>query len=455
MKKRILAGALSLVMLFSLMPASVLAAENDVPDSAPASACAQLEDCGGGVHAVDCPLYAAPAGPSEAAEDGASEEEDMACGALPGCVGEAHDPECPLYVAPEQPAAEEETVPAEENVIYVSQSGSENADGTSVDAATTLAHATELANGQTDPVTITVIGSVSVEEWESPTVDTTIVGQDEESELLFEYCPAGDYEANIDMQGPLTIDQIKLNVHYTKPGLVSSMPSTGTFTIVANGNSLELTAQAEYIYDVNRTIAAHVIGGSLGQDLEGNTNIKICTALPVTYVVGGCYDGTLTGNTNIWIEDSTVQYVIGGGEADNKDSTVDGSTNVTALRTDVKNNMCGGGSAGYPSYNANVTGDTNIRFENTKSGRVTVYGGGICTSDEHTATVGGDVSIISVSNDNHQWKQGQNRAEPAPHPRGGKGGSGGRRHWKAGQPGHAGSAHAEGHRGRRRDRLRG
>ena len=50
MKKRILAGALSLVMLFSLMPASVLAAENDVPDSAPASACAQLEDCGGGVH---------------------------------------------------------------------------------------------------------------------------------------------------------------------------------------------------------------------------------------------------------------------------------------------------------------------------------------------------------------------------------------------------------------------
>ena len=101
MKKRILAGALSLVMLFSLMPASVLAAENDVPDSAPASACAQLEDCGGGVHAVDCPLYAAPAGPSEAAENGASEEEGTACGALPGCVGEAHDPECPLYVEPQ------------------------------------------------------------------------------------------------------------------------------------------------------------------------------------------------------------------------------------------------------------------------------------------------------------------------------------------------------------------
>lgn len=114
MKKRILAGALSLVMLFSLMPASVLAAENDVPDSAPASACAQLEDCGGGVHAVDCPLYAAPAGPSEAAEDGASEEEGTACGALPGCVGEAHDPECPLYVEPqEKPAEEDHSVPEE------------------------------------------------------------------------------------------------------------------------------------------------------------------------------------------------------------------------------------------------------------------------------------------------------------------------------------------------------
>lgn len=196
MKKRILAGALSLVMLFSLMPASVLAAENDVPDSAPASACAQLEDCGGGVHAVDCPLYAAPAGPSEAAENGASEEEGTACGALPGCVGEAHDPECPLYVEPQEKPAEEivqtaeETVPAEENVIYVSQTGSKNADGTSVDAATTLAHATELANAGNEAVTIKVIGSVSVEDWKSPTVDTTIVGQDEQSELLFEYCAA-------------------------------------------------------------------------------------------------------------------------------------------------------------------------------------------------------------------------------------------------------------------------
>lgn len=406
MKKRILAGALSLVMLFSLMPASVLAAENDVPDSAPASACAQLEDCGGGVHAVDCPLYAAPAGPSEAAENGASEEEGTACGALPGCVGEAHDPECPLYVEPQEKPAEEivqtaeETVPAEENVIYVSQTGSKNADGTSVDAATTLAHATELANAGNEAVTIKVIGSVSVEDWKSPTVDTTIVGQDEQSELLFEYCAAGEHSANIDMQGPLTIDQIKLNVHYTKPGLISIMPSTGTFTIVANGKPLEITAQAEYIYDVNRTNAAHVIGGSLGQDLEGDTNIKICTALPVTYVVGGCYDGTLTGNTNIWMEDSTVQYVIGGGEADNKDSTINGSTNVTALRTDVKNNMCGGGSAGRdPGQNANVTGNTEIYFENTKSGRVRVYGGGISSDEDCTATVGGDVSIISVSND--------------------------------------------------------
>ena len=369
MKKRILATFLSLALVLSLSPVHVSAVEKQTH--------------------VDPATVTDGALETPAVHTEELDTEDMACAGLPGCGGEVHDPECPLY-----------TAPAGENVIYVSQSGNKDADGTSADKATTLAHATTLANEQAGPVTITVIGSVSVEDWDSPTVDTTVVGQDEESELLFEYCSAGDYEANIDMQGALTIDRIKLNVHYTKPGLVSSMPPTGTFTIVANGHPLEITAGAKYIYDTSRTNVAHIIGGSLGKDLEGNTSIKICTALPVTYVVGGCYDGTLTGDTKIWMEDSTVQYVVGGGEADQKDSNVIGSTNITVLRTDIKNFMCGGGWAGqFPSANANVAGNTKVHFENTKSGRVQVYGGGVCTSKSYTATVGGSVSITSKSND--------------------------------------------------------
>lgn len=270
----------------------------------------------------------------------------------------------------------------------------------SADQPTTLAYATELANKQTEPVTITVIGTVSVENWVSPTVPTTIVGQDETSALLFEYCSASDYERNIDMQGALTIDQINLDVHYTKPGLIGSMPSTGTYTIVANGHSLTIAAGAKYIYDTTRTNVAHIIGGALGEDLTGDTDVKIDTALPVTYVVGGCYDGTLTGNTNIQLNNSTVQYVIGGGEANKTASNVIGSTKVKALGTDIKNFLCGGGWAGqFPSANANVTENTEIYFEDTKSGRVRVYGGGVCTDEDYTATVGGNVFITSVSND--------------------------------------------------------
>ena len=440
-------------MIVSLLPVSALATDGGRPDSGADVVCMELEGCIDGNHDPQCPLYVSPEGPPA---------EETACSKLPGCNGVAHDPECPLYTPPgslppdtpeevqsfldavealdpetldpeavaeawaaydalteeqweredvaeayaallatEELLAAMNAVPAaEDGVIYVSEDGDDTANGATEETATTLAHATELANEQTGPVTITIIGSVSVEDWDSPTVDTTIIGQNEESELLFEYCSANDYQTNIDMQGKLTIDQIKLNVNYTKPGLITSMPKTGTFTIVANGNPLEITADAEYIYDTGRTSVAHIIGGSLGEDLESNTNIKICTALPVTYVVGGCYDGTLTGDTNIWMEDSTVQCVIGGGEANERDSHVNGNTNITAIRTDIKNFMSGGGWTGqFPSASANVTENTNIHFESTRSGRVTVYGGGVCTDSNYTATVGGDVSITSTSND--------------------------------------------------------
>ena len=454
MRKRLLSIFLSLVMIVSLLPVSALATDEGDVDVGAEQICAQLEGCVDGAHAPECPLYVALEEPSQEpdpvpqdapvpggepgeppAPDGENgepqtpeeipEEVQTFLDAVEALDLENLDPEAvaeawaaydalteeqweredvaeayAALLATEELLAAMNAVPAaEDGVIYVSEAGEDTANGATKETATTLAHATELANEQTGPVTITIIGSVSVEDWNSPTVDTTIIGQNEESELLFEYCSANDYQTNIDMQGKLTIDRIKLNVNYTF-SFVSSQPKTGTYTIVANGHPLEITADAKYIYDTGRTNVAHIIGGSLGKDLESNTNIKICTALPVTYVVGGCYDGTLTGDTNIWMEDSTVQYVIGGGEANKKDSHVNGNTNITAIRTDIKNFMSGGGWAGQrPSASANVTKNTKIHFESTRSGRVTVYGGGVCGDSNYTATVGGNVSITSKSND--------------------------------------------------------
>ena len=52
---------------------------------------------------------------------------------------------------------------AEPSVLYVSESGSNDKDGTSEENATTLDHATEIANDKGGPVQIVVVGIVSVD----------------------------------------------------------------------------------------------------------------------------------------------------------------------------------------------------------------------------------------------------------------------------------------------------
>lgn len=83
MKKRILAGFLSLALVLSLVPMNVLAAE--VQTGSEVSVCAALE----------------------------------------GCTEDTHDPACPLYVAPEDLTALQ--APRAEMVIYVSEEGSADA----------------------------------------------------------------------------------------------------------------------------------------------------------------------------------------------------------------------------------------------------------------------------------------------------------------------------------------
>ena len=72
---------------------------------------------------------------------------------------------------------------AEPSVLYVSESGSNDKDGTSEENATTLDHATEIANDKGGPVQIVVVGIVSVDTWTSPTVETELVGKDEDAEI--------------------------------------------------------------------------------------------------------------------------------------------------------------------------------------------------------------------------------------------------------------------------------
>ena len=299
------------------------------------------------------------------------------------------------------------TAPTEERIIYVSEEGTGNSDGATKESATTLAHATELANVQSGPVRIVVVGKLTVDTWETPTVDATLVGTDDTSQLNFKYRSAvtSDATANISLNGKLTIDNLKFDLILQK-GSDQYFPDTGTFTIVANGHELKIGSGVQYVYPANgenntNVSRCHVIGGSLGKDLDHSTHVEIYAALPNCYVVGGCVSGNLTGNTYVHLENSTVQRVMGGGATwvQDKDANVTGNTEVIVKSTDVKNWIIGGGHTGDFNYgNANVTGNTSVRFENTKSASVKVYGGGMAGGEGVTATVGGNVTIYSKFN---------------------------------------------------------
>lgn len=294
---------------------------------------------------------------------------------------------------------------ASENVIYVSQDGSGDADGTSKEKATTLNHATELANEKGEPVQIVVVDMVVVDQWETPTVDTVVLGEGDHAGLKFEYKSAlgNDPMANIDMQGDCTFDNLKFDVNYKN----EFSRQYGTYTIVANGNNLKIGRDVQYIYPANQegnkdVSRCHVIGGSLGQDLTHSTHVEIYASLPNCYVVGGCVSGDLTGDTYVHIEDATVQRVIGGGATwkTGQSANVNGNTEVIVKSSRVVNWILGGGHTGDNGYgNANVSYNTNVTVENSKSTSTQVYGGGMATQANVTATIGENVTIFSKDND--------------------------------------------------------
>ena len=204
-------------------------------------------------------------------------------------------------------------------VIYVSKDGTESNDGTSAEVPTTLAHATELANQAGNPAEIVVIGQVEVDTWTSPTVSTTLRGQDENSGLLFAYRPASDYEYNIGMAGALTIDRIRLNCAYTEYKFNTYY---GTYTIVANGYPLVITSETKAAYYTSDTTIdgkrhstsnCRVIGGGLHTDVSQGTHVEIYTSLPLTTVIGGGYDGNVSGGVYLLAQNcGKVQQVLGG-----------------------------------------------------------------------------------------------------------------------------------------------
>ena len=262
----------------------------------------------------------------------------------------------------------------------MSEEGTGNSDGATKESATTLAHATELANVQSGHCAARLPCSQG---WRHHR----------------------QQHANISLNGKLTIDNLKFDLILQK-GSDQYFPDTGTFTIVANGHELKIGSGVQYVYPANgenntNVSRCHVIGGSLGKDLDHSTHVEIYAALPNCYVVGGCVSGNLTGNTYVHLENSTVQRVMGGGATwvQDKDANVTGNTEVIVKSTDVKNWIIGGGHTGDFNYgNANVTGNTSVRFENTKSASVKVYGGGMAGGEGVTATVGGNVTIYSKFN---------------------------------------------------------
>ena len=127
---------------------------------------------------------------------------------------------------------------AEPSVLYVSESGSNDKDGTSEENATTLDHATEIANDKGGPVQIVVVGIVSVDTWTSPTVETELVGKDEDAVLKFHYHAISEGTPNINLSGPLSIDGVSFDVYYEEEGITSSSTYIGNYVIVANGNPL-------------------------------------------------------------------------------------------------------------------------------------------------------------------------------------------------------------------------
>lgn len=426
MRKRLLSIFLSLVMIVSLLPVSALATDEGSPDSGTDVVCTELDGCIDGNHAPECPLYTPPGSlPPDTPEEvqaflDAVEALDLenldpeavaeAWAAYDALTEEQWEREdvaeayASLLAAEELLAAMNAVPAAEDGVIYVSEDGDDTANGATEETATTFAHATVLANEMNAPVTIKVIDMVTVDQWTSPEVSTTLIGINADSGLKFTFCSAVDDNpvSNIDMQGELTINDLQFDLEFN----VKFGQKYGTFTITANGNPLTIGSNVEYIYPANgenRTNVSrcHVIGGSLGADLTSSTHVEIYTALPNCYIVGGCVSGDLTGDTYVYLENSTVQRVIGGGITwiADQSANVTGDTNIIAKSTDVKNWITGGGDTGdFNSGDANVTGNTSVEFENTKSGKVTVYGGGIATGSNVSATVSGNVSIISKFN---------------------------------------------------------
>ena len=297
---------------------------------------------------------------------------------------------------------------AEPSVLYVSESGSNDKDGTSEENATTLDHATEIANDKGGPVQIVVVGIVSVDTWTSPTVETELVGKDEDAVLKFHYHAISEGTPNINLSGPLSIDGVSFDVYYEEEGITSSSPYIGNYVIVANGNPLMIGEKVEILYNANaeynpdterqeEASGCYIIGGGLNEDITTGTSVTINASVPVTRVYGGGYNGTVTGDVNLTIQNcGKVQHVRGGGYAKDKDATVTGNVNLKFANSVTDNAIYGGGEVGYPNKkSAAVTGKVSIDLSalNNGFGRP-IYGGGC----GETAPVG-EVAIIAQNID--------------------------------------------------------
>ena len=435
MKKRILAGFLSLALVFSLLPVSVLAEEPQDTESsavtevpvAPSEedpVCAGLPGCGGEAHDPECPLYMAPEGPEEEpdaenpvctglpgcgggthdpecplykAPDGPEEGPDVGapvCTGLPGCEGETHDPECPLYTVPvEPPMVEPEgltayRVPAEGTVIYVSQYGGE--DGGTADKPTSFTAAMEQAK---DGDVFAIVGTVTMENWTTPQADITIRGADENAELKF----SGHYNAPdvwLSLRGDLTVEN--LTVAFSKQRYIPENGGPGLPTFIfANGHTLHLTETAAISTpewketpssSSSRMVKSQLYifgGGDRKDNVAGDTHLILEMSLKneesIVYVYGGGRCSNVSGSTNVELkgENVHVRSVVGGGlvDTDGGIANVVGNTSIT---------VSGGAWAG------------DIRTSSSDPDTIAIAGGGHIMADD-PSIIGSNSDIMTAT----------------------------------------------------------
>ena len=424
---RFLAILTALCLLGTLVPATVLATDGEMPGHF--NDCKYIcnhnhsEDCGyveaveghecGHVHdetcgyaegagAVACPNGDACTGD----EEGHVEPQDE----IPGApCAHVHDETCGYVEAVEGYACshvcgEDEWVCAEGCPVAAANNGlGNNADGdyAAIRGAEEQTYATVLeaiaAAGDGDTIEIT--GRIrwgGNGETEYPGRAVTITGADETASIIMNGAdgygdespnitefPCGVTFSAISLETSMGVNFFFANGHRLEigsdatvetNGSVCSLETSGSNIIAVGGSWNHAVDSAELV--LNAGSYELVIGGGMGRDVTGNTSVAVGGAARAGDVIGGGYRGDVGGSAQVTI-DTSAHKVAGGGYQGH----VEGSAAVIINgRTDIYSVTGGCWNAGHVGVDTSVTVTAN-----GKAMGGAVYGG--CDNDGNNAPI--------------------------------------------------------------------